>query len=151
MFSDRGRSRSSSGGTAASRREVRVNLANILDSSQARRELSDITKSFPQSGSEYLLPGDKNFVGLKFNRSMSGRWSASLKRDSCELGEEEEEEGGHKRMRAEPGFTDDSSEDEDFSLADVGGNNAAVQSMLENDAESEEDCEELDHEDDELR
>ena len=151
LFSDRGRSRSSSGGTAASRREVRVNLANILDSSQARRELSDITKSFPQSGSEYLLPGDKNFVGLKFNRSMSGRWSASLKRDSCELGEEEEEEGGHKRMRAEPGFTDDSSEDEDFSLADVGGNNAAVQSMLENDAESEEDCEELDHEDDELR
>ena len=150
LFSDRGRSRSSSGGPAASRKEVRVNLANILDSSQARRELSDIAKSSPQSASEYLLPGDKNFVGLKFNRSMSGRWSASLKRDSCELGEEEEE-GGHKRMRADPGFTDESSEDEDFSLADVGGNNAAVQSMLENDADSEEDCDELDPEDDELR
>merc|ERR1719445_2181005 len=50
-------------------------------------------------------------------------------------------------MKVDQDFDDDSSEDEDFSLADVGGNNAAVQSMLEND----DDCDDLDQEDDELR
>merc|ERR1712083_781558 len=78
----------------------------------------------------------------KFNRTMSGRWSANLKREK----EEEEEEGDWdeqglgmqqpaKRMREyeSQGSQSDESEDEEFSLADVGGGNAAVQNMLDND------------------
>merc|ERR1719410_2437325 len=138
---ERVRSRNSSSGTSASRKEVRVNLTNILDPSQARKEFNELTKSFRPPSTD-LLTGDKNFVGLKFNRSMSGRWSASLKRDAAELSDDN---GDEKKMKVDKDFDDDSSEDEDFSLADVGGNNAAVQSMLEND----DDCDDLDQEEDE--
>jgi len=48
-----------------------------------------------------------------------------------------------KGSQEDKDFSDDS-DDEDFNLADVGGNNAAVQSMLEND-------DDLDAEEDELR
>ena len=144
LFLERARSRNSSNGTNASRKDVRVNLANILDPSQARKEFNELTKSF-RPPSVDLLTGDKNFVGLKFNRSMSGRWSASLKRDAAELSDHGDVE--QKKMKVDQDFDDDTSDDEDFSLADVGGNNAAVQSMLEND----DDCDDLDQEDDELR
>ena len=104
------------------------------------------------------------FVGLKFNRTSSGRWSASLKRD-LEDDEDDVEEQPHptpsaacsfvsKRSRTDvtvlssstsavvtataAAFNDFSDSDEDFSLADVGGGDV-VQSMLDRDEEDEDD------------
>ena len=116
-----------------------------------RRDSSDIGKfvSFrpPSSSDNSSMDKSESFVGLKFNRSMSGRWSAaSLKREGSGGWRGEEYEIAQKRMKGsqeDKDFSDDS-DDEDFNLADVGGNNAAVQSMLEND-------DDLDAEEDELR
>ena len=116
-----------------------------------RRDSGDIGKfvSFrpPSSSDNSSMDKSESFVGLKFNRSMSGRWSAaSLKREGSMGGRAEEYEIAQKRMKGsqeDKDFSDDS-DDEDFNLADVGGNNAAVQSMLEND-------DDLDAEEDELR
>ena len=108
-----------------------------MDGVDARKQFSDLTKSFrPPSGLS-----DKSFVGLKFNRSMSGRWG--LKREA-EAGEH-----GGKRQRGD--WDEDSSEDEDFSLADVGADNAAVQSMLGNDEEEGDSDDNDDGDVDELR
>merc|ERR1712106_83604 len=144
------RSRNSSG--AMSKKELRVSLTNVMDHPQVKRDLAESgsvisSSSRPHSAADLTSP-DQNgsFVGLKFNRTMSGRWSASLKRDVPE-----DDNGEYnimqmsKRMReAHPmsktesqGSLSDDSEDEEFSLADVGGNNAAVRSMLENDDEME--------------
>ena len=113
-----------------------------MDSLDARKKFSELTKSFRPSSSL----SDKNFVGLKFNRSHStGRWSTSLKREA----EDDLMQFGGKKSKVAGDWGEDSSDDEDFSLADVGGNNAAVQSMLGNDDDDHED--DLDQEDDELR
>ena len=148
MFSDRCRSRNSSSGTVSSRTQLKINLP--MDPSQIRSEFNDLS-SQARKAEQSLRPqssdSDKTFVGLKFNRMGSGRWSASLKRDSPEVGEFSQD---HKRQKLDPDFEDDSSEDEEFSLADVGGNNAAVQSMLEND-DDDDDQDDLDQVDDELR
>merc|ERR1719481_869951 len=70
-----------------------------------------MTRSLRPSSSE-SMSNDKSFVGLKFNRSHSGRWSAaSLKRESEEIGD-----GGHhneKRIKIDNDFDDDTSDDED--------------------------------------
>ena len=149
-FSETSRSRNSSSGQAHSRKDIRVNLSNILDANSARKEFIEMTRSLRPSSSE-SMSNDKSFVGLKFNRSHSGRWSAaSLKREAEEIGD-----GGHhneKRIKIDNDFDDDTSDDEDFSLADVGGNNDAVQRMmLENDEDEEDDDDAGDEEDDELR
>jgi len=146
------RSRNSSG--AMSKKELRVSLTNVMDHPQVKRDLAESgsvisSSSRPHSAADLTSP-DQNgsFVGLKFNRTMSGRWSASLKRDVPE-----DDNGEYnimqmsKRMReAHPmsktesqGSLSDDSEDEEFSLADVGGNNAAVRSMLENDDDMDDD------------
>ena len=150
IFSDRCRSRNSSSGTVSSRTQLKINLP--MDPSQLRSEFKDLSQQArkaelslrPQSSDS-----EKTFVGLKFNRMGSGRWSASLKRDAAEIGEFTQH---HKRRKLDRDFDDDSSDDEDFSLADVGGDNAAVQSMLENDDDDEvDDQDDLDHVEDELR
>ena len=142
------RSRNSSG--ALARKELRVSLTNVMG---GRREGGDspllqLPSSRPSSTELSSLEQGPGFLGLKFNRTMSGRWSASLKREKEEEEEEDEEEeeageGWEERMGLQPpkrmreyesqGSQSDESEDEEFSLADVGGNNAAVRSMLEND------------------
>ena len=127
-----------------------------MDPSQLRSEFNDLSQHArkaelslrPQSSDS-----DKTFVGLKFNRMGSGRWSASLKRDAAEVDEFSQDQD-HKRRKLDQDFEDDSSDDEDFSLADVGGDNAAVQSMLENDDDEDvddDDEDDLDHVEDELR
>ena len=144
------RSRNSS--ASSLRREVRINLSNALDSPQPHRAQSAESSKFvsfrpPSSSDNSSMDKTESFVGLKFNRSMSGRWSAaSLKREGSQGGRSEEYEIAHKRMKGSQEDKDfsDESDDEDFNLADVGGNNAAVQSMLEND-------DDLDLEEDELR
>lgn len=144
------RSRNSS--ASSLRRELRINLSNVMESSSPhRRHSGDIAKfvSFrpPSSSDNSSLDKTESFVGLKFNRSMSGRWSAaSLKREGSQGGRAEEYELAQKRMKGSQEDKDfsDESDDEDFNLADVGGNNAAVQSMLEND-------DDMDLEEDELR
>merc|ERR1712241_897085 len=79
---------------------------------------------------------------------MSGRWSASLKRDAPEddadvynmmqISKRMKETHQIGKTSSQGSISDDS-EDEEFSLADVGGNNAAVRSMLENDDMDDED------------
>lgn len=139
------RSRNDSG---ASRKELRVSLTNILnspqlkDSPQLKKELLDtgsIVSSSSRPHSACSSPdaaGGGAFVGLKFNRTTSGRWSASLKRD-LEDGESADDVSspppGWKKSRLSPTFGSDS--DEDFSLADVSGE-AAVRSILEQDDEA---------------
>ena len=154
IFSDRCRSRNSSSGTVSSRAQLKINFP--MDPSQLRSEFNDLSQHArkaelslrPQSSDS-----DKTFVGLKFNRMGSGRWSASLKRDAAEVDEFSQDQD-HKRRKLDQDFEDDSSDDEDFSLADVGGDNAAVQSMLENDDDEDvddDDEDDLDHVEDELR
>ena len=146
------RSRNSS--ASSLRRELRMNLSNVMEnSSPHRRHSAEIAKFVslrpPSSSDNSSLDKTESFVGLKFNRSMSGRWSAaSLKREGSQGGRAEDYEMEHKRMKGSQEDKDfsDESDDEDFNLADVGGNNAAVQSMLEND-----DDDDMDLEEDELR
>ena len=152
MFSDRCRSRNSSSGTVSSRTQLKINLP--IEPSQLRNEFNDLSQQASKA-EQSLRPqssdSEKTFVGLKFNRMGSGRWSASLKRDAAEAGEFSQH---HKRRKLDRDFEDDSSDDEDFSLADVGGDNAAVQSMLENDDDDDDlddDQDDLDHVEDELR
>merc|ERR1719245_2393878 len=80
--------------------------------------------------------------------SSQGRWSASLKRDAPEDDADDYNMMQiSKRMKethqigktSSQGSISDDSEDEEFSLADVGGNNAAVRSMLENDDDMDDD------------
>ena len=138
--------RAGRGGGRDSRGEGVASLSSVLDQAQAQARPLRPDSSADLSSIDSPDPAGA-FLGLKFNRTMSGRWSASLKRDALTEDEEEEEEVESKRMRDSPdpkAYSEDS-EDEEFSLADVGGNNAAVQSMLENDDELE------DEDDDELR
>lgn len=145
-FFNGNRSRNSSG--AMGKKELRVSLTNVMDHPQVKRDLEETgsvksSSSRPHSAADLTSP-DQNgsFVGLKFNRTMSGRWSASLKRDAPD-DDCVEEDNSHisKRMKEfqkigkseSHASVSDESEDEEFSLADVGGNNAAVRSMLEND------------------
>jgi hypothetical protein len=126
--------------------------------SSGRREAGRGSPSLSRASSTELgsEPG-ASFLGVKFSRTMSGRWSqASLKREKEEEEEEDEEEEMEdedeeedegsglqppKRMREyeSQGSQSDESEDEEFTLADVGGNNAAVRNMLENDDMDDED------------
>ena len=142
-----GRSRNSSG--ALAKRELRVSLTNVMGSRREGFE-SPLMQQLQQSRPSSAEDQNSGFLGLKFNRTMSGRWSASLKREKEEEEAEAErvqgwEEGmglqPSKRMREyeSQGSQSDESEDEEFSLADVGGNNAAVRSMLENDDMDDED------------
>jgi len=128
------RSRNSSG--ALAKKELRVSLTNVMGSRLNDSE-SPLLTSRPSSTD---MEQGVGFLGIKFNRTMSGRWSAaSLKREKEEEDADEWEEQGigmqvPKRMREyeSQGSQSDESEDEEFSLADVGGN-AAVQNMLDND------------------
>jgi len=138
------RSRNDSG---ASRKELRVSLTNVLSSPQFKesphfkkehQDTGSIVSSSSRSQSACSSPDPAGaFVGLKFNRTTSGRWSASLKRD-LEEGESADDVAtpppGWKKSRLSPTFGSDS--DDDFSLADVGGE-AAVRSMLEQEDEEE--------------
>lgn len=152
-------------GPFGGRKELRVSLTNVMEHPQVKKDLAETgsiisNQSRPSSGlmSPDLASPDQNgiFVGLKFARSHSGRWSASLKRDI--LSDEDEGEITNefdrlvhmqaKRLKdsrtlreksESPGSQSDESEDEEFSLADVGGNNPAVRSMLENDDMEEDD------------
>merc|ERR550525_1256412 len=138
-----GGSRLSNTSGSLAKKEVRVSLTNVLSSRPGSGTDSPLVPSSrPSSTDLSSMDQGAGFLGIKFNRTMSGRWSANLKREK----EEEEEEGDWdeqglgmqqpaKRMREyeSQGSQSDESEDEEFSLADVGGNNAAVQNMLEND------------------
>lgn len=150
------RSRNDSG---ASRKELRISLTNVLNPPPHLKESGGISglvtaNSRPQSSTCSSPEPGASFVGLKFNRTTSGRWSASLKREleEGESGDDEDEGEGDrsaedqgsrvsasssawKKSRLSPTFGSDS--DEDFSLADVGGE-AAVRSMLAQ-ADEEED------------
>ena len=145
-----GGSRLSNTSSALAKKELRVSLTNVLSSRPGSGTDSPLVPSSRPSSTEFSsMDQGAGFLGIKFNRTMSGRWSANLKREK----EEEEEEGGEdwdeqglgmqpaKRMREyeSQGSQSDESEDEEFSLADVGGNNAAVQNMLENDDMDDED------------
>merc|ERR1712088_164789 len=145
-----GGSRLSNTSGSLAKKEVRVSLTNVLSSRPGSGTDSPLVPSSRPSSTELSSMDQGNgFLGIKFNRTMSGRWSANLKREK----EEEDEEGGEdwdeqgvgvqpaKRMREyeSQGSQSDESEDEEFSLADVGGNNAAVQNMLENDDMDDED------------
>jgi len=151
IFSEN-RSRNSSG--AMGKKELRVSLTNVMDHPQVKRDLEESgsvksSSSRPHSAADLTSP-DQNgsFVGLKFNRTMSGRWSASLKRDAPEddaddfnimqMSKRIKEAHQVDKTESQGSLTDDS-EDEEFSLADVGGNNAAVRSMLENDDDMDDD------------
>lgn len=151
LFSEN-RSRNSSG--AMSKKELRVSLTNVMDHPQVKRDLEESgsvksSSSRPHSAADLTSP-DQNgsFVGLKFNRTMSGRWSASLKRDAPDDDADDYnimqmskrmKEAHHVDKTESQGSLTDDSEDEEFSLADVGGNNAAVRSMLENDDDMDDD------------
>jgi len=146
------RSRNSSGNFG--RKEMRVGLTNVMGTRSRDGLESPLlqlqSSSRPSSAELSSMDQCPGFLGLKFNRTMSGRWSASLKRDKEEDNDEETgrqgwEGGGGlqpaKRLREyeSQGSQSDESEDEEFSLADVGGNNPAVRSMLESDDLDDED------------
>ena len=127
------RSRNDSG---ASKKELRINLTNVMNYPSLKKELleSCSISSQPQS-TDFSSPEHSqgaSFVGLKFNRTTSGRWSASLKRDleDDESTQDSMDTSDWKKSRVSPTFGSDS--DDDFTLADVGGE-AAVRSMLEQD------------------
>jgi hypothetical protein len=178
---------------AAKRLEVRVSLTNVL-----RRDMSSESAPFTSTSTALATdsPGRPHsssagpfspesgmggvgtsgaFVGLKFNRTSSGRWSASLKRDLED--DEDETEGAADHMSQQQHlrptssntkrsrlidapassaaartavsaavFSDFSDSDEDFSLADVGGGDV-VQSMLDRDDDDEDDDDEDDDDD----
>jgi hypothetical protein len=161
------RSRSESGNKM---KEVRVSLTNVMKQHGVKRELEDdgslISGSSRAGSAEPGSPEDSHVIGLKFNRTMSGRWSASLKRDASD-GEEEYDEFnaiqnhlsgfrdsrgvGNELYSESPMFEqrskirkpNDSDDDEDFSLADV-GSSAAVRSMLGHDLEDDDLNEDMD-------
>merc|ERR1711953_112799 len=151
LRTESGGSRLSNTSGSLAKKEVRVSLTNVLSPRPGSGTDSPLVPSSRPSSTEFSsMDQGAGFLGIKFNRTMSGRWSANLKREK----EEEEEEGGEdwdeqglgmqqpaKRMREyeSQGSQSDESEDEEFSLADVGGNNAAVQNMLENDDMDDED------------
>jgi len=157
------RSRNNSG--AMGKKELRVSLTNVMDHPQVKKDLAETgsvlsSSSRPHSAADLTSP-DQNgsFVGLKFNRTMSGRWSASLKRDVPEDDTGEYDimqmskrlrEATNQEKSESQGSLSDDSEDEEFSLADVGGNNAAVRSMLDDDDDEDDDMDD-DEMQDELR
>lgn len=134
------RSRNDSG--ASSKKGLRVSLTNVLSLPSLKKELLEtgsVHSSISRPQSAASSPEPVSFVGLKFNRTTSGRWSATLKRDLEDgesLGDEmtvTSDSAGPasewKKMRISPSFGGSDSDD-DFTLADVGGEEA-VRSMME--------------------
>jgi len=140
-------------------KDVRVSLTNVMSQRGVKRELEEtgslISMSPRPDSIEPSSPGsDSHHIGLKFNRTMSGRWSAQLKQDDDSEDNDDDdydgfsafpnhlsgfnprsgEEGGSV-YSGSPLFeppskilrkSNESDDDQDFSLADVAGSSAAV-------------------------
>lgn len=146
-------------------KDVRVSLTNVMNQRGVKRELEEtgsLISMSPRPDSRQLSapdsiepssPGsDSHHIGLKFNRTMSGRWSAQLKQDDDSDDDEDYDEfssmhnhlsGFNPRSGDEGGSvysgsplfeppskilrkSNESDDDQDFSLADVAGSSAAV-------------------------
>lgn len=139
---------------------LRVSLTNVMSQRGVKRELEEtgslISMSPRPDSIEPSSPGsDSHHIGLKFNRTMSGRWSAQLKQDDEDSEENEDDDydefsaihnhlsGFNSRSGEEGGSvysgsplfeppskilrkSNESDDDQDFSLADVAGSSAAV-------------------------
>merc|ERR1712038_223076 len=67
--------------SAATRKELRVSLTNVLSSRPGSGTDSPLVPSSrPSSTDLSSMDQGAGFLGIKFNRTMSGRWSANLKR-----------------------------------------------------------------------
>lgn len=104
-----------------------------MSSPHLKKELTETgsiqsSSSRPHSVADLSSPEPAAFVGLKFARSTSGRWSTSIKRD-LELDiESQTQQPEWKKSRTDsPHFDSDS--DDDFCLSGVRGGDT-VQSML---------------------
>ena len=125
--------KSEQGSISSIKKEIRISLTNIMSAPHLKKELIETgsiqsSTSRPHSVADLSSPEPAGFVGLKFARSTSGRWSTSLKRD-LELDiESPSQQPEWKKTRTDsPHFDSDS--DDDFCLSGVRGGDT-VQSML---------------------
>ena len=129
--------KSEQGSVSSLKKELRVGLTNILSSApHLKKELFETgsihsSSSRPQSVTDMSSPEPSSvFLGLKFARSSSGRWSTTLKRelDDGEL-RLPADTPDWKRARTADSPHFDSDSDDDFCLSNVRGGET-VQSML---------------------